>query len=336
MPEQYATPGGGQAQGCRTMLELSRGVRTWYSGIGERCVAGPGHPRLAAPSDRLPRERETRVMAGNRQQPASTESALRVKEAVVVPGQAFIGTSGWSYKHWKERFYPPEVPQRQWLEYFARHFSTVELNSTFYHQPRDTTYDGWRERTPDGFVFAVKMNRYVTHRRDLKDVEEPLERFLSGARRLKEKLGPILIQLRPGLHRDDDLLASFLKLLSSNRAWRELRCAFEFRHNSWLDDHVYRLLREAGCAICWQDLGSGGIEDVVTADFVYVRRHGAGDRYGGCYSEESLTEDADKLLQQMQAGRDVYAYFNNDLDGHALNNAHTLRELIEGRVSRSG
>jgi uncharacterized protein YecE (DUF72 family) len=244
-------------------------------------------------------------------------------------GQAFIGTSGWSYKHWRERFYPRDVPQRRWLEYYAERFSTVEVNSTFYHEPRDSTYDGWHKRTPDGFVFAVKMNRYLTHRKNLDDVREPLERFIDGAQRLGEKLGPVLVQLPPSLHRDDDRLSSFLELLESRKVWRKLRYAFEFRDNSWLDEQVFELLRGAGCAICWHDLNDGGISDVVTADFVYVRRHGAGKRYGGCYPDESLSADAGVLAPHVEQGRDVYVYFNNDVDGHAIGNARSLRALVD-------
>ena len=250
--------------------------------------------------------------------------------------RAFVGTSGWSYQHWRERFYPPEVPQRRWLEHFAQHFSTVELNSSFYHEPKPSTYDGWRERTPAGFVFAVKMNRFITHRRVLAEVAAPVERFLSGARRLGEKLGPVLVQLPPSFERDDDRLARFLALLRETPSGKALRYTFEFRHPSWLTDPVYRALEEARCALCWNDYGQVGISGVVTADFIYLRRHGAEGRYRGCYREEALAEDARLLAEHCRQGRSVYVYFNNDAQAFAVGNARTLRQLLEAELSGRG
>jgi len=243
-------------------------------------------------------------------------------------GQAHIGTSGWSYQHWRERFYPPDVPQRRWLECFAEQFPTVELNSTFYHDPKPETYDGWRERTPAGFVFAVKMSRFITHRRVLAEVGEPLERFLVGARRLGEKLGPILVQLPPTLEREDGVLGRFLGLLRESPAGRDLRYAFEFRHPSWLAHEVYRLLECARASPCWNDYGGVGVSGVVTTDFVYLRRHGAGGRYTGCYSEEALAEDARLLARHLREGRDAFTYFNNDARAFAVQNARTLTALL--------
>ena len=250
-------------------------------------------------------------------------------------GRAFIGTCGWSYQHWRERFYPPDLRQRRWLEYFTEHFSTVELNSTFYHEPKPTTYDGWRERTPAGFLFAVKMNRFITHRKLLADVAEPVARFLAGARRLQEKLGPILVQLPPSLERDDGLLARFLGLIREGERGGSLRYTFEFRHISWQADQVHQALQEANCALCWNDYGRVGISGVVTADFVYVRRHGAGGRYSGCYSDDALTQDAGLIAEHMREGRDAYVYFNNDARAFAVQNARTLTALLKEETGDS-
>ncbi len=243
--------------------------------------------------------------------------------------RAFIGTSGWSYRHWRERFYPSDVPQRRWLEYYAEHFATVELNSSFYHEPKPTTYDGWRERTPAAFVFAVKMNRFITHRRRLAEVAESTERVLTGACRLKDKLGPVLVQLPPSLERDDDLLAHFLGLVRGCEPGRDLRYAFEFRTDSWLTDEVYRALEQANCALCWNDYGRVGISGVPTADFTYIRRHGAGGRYTGCYSDEALMQDARLVVRHLGQGRDVFVYFNNDAEAFAVQNARTLTSLLQ-------
>ena len=251
-------------------------------------------------------------------------------------GQAFIGTSGWSYQHWRERFYPAGVPERRWLEYFAGEFPTVELNSTFYHDPKPETYDGWRERTPASFVFAVKMSRFITHRRLLAEAGEPLDRFLVGARRLAEKLGPVLVQLPPTLERDDLLLARFLGLLRESPAGRDLRYAFEFRHPSWLVEEVYQLLAGARVSLCWNDYGGVGVSGVVTADFIYLRRHGAGGRYTGCYSDEALAEDARLLAQHLKEGRDAFAHFNNDARAFATENARTLTALLAKELTSSG
>ncbi len=250
--------------------------------------------------------------------------------------RALVGTSGWSYQHWRERFYPADVPQRRWLEYFVEHFPTVELNASFYRQPKDSTFDGWRERTPEGFVFAVKMNRFITHRKRLADVGGELDRFLSGACRLKEKLGPVLVQLPPSLHRDDSLLGSFLELMRGRDPSRELRFAFEFRHGSWLDDHVYGQLREAGCALVWNDYVGVEVSDVATADFIYVRRHGFGGRYAGCYSHQALARDAELLTKHLDQGRDAFVYFNNDAQAFAIENARTLTELLRKNSQRTG
>jgi len=250
-------------------------------------------------------------------------------------GRAFVGTSGWSYQHWRERFYPPDVPQRRWLEYFTEHFPTVELNSTFYHEPKLTTYDGWRQRTPAGFVFAVKMNRFITHRRRLSEVEDSVERFLSGARRLAEKLGPVLVQLPPSLERDDVLLARFLALLREGEPERDLRYVFEFRNISWLADEVYQALEEAKCALCWNDYGKVGVSGVVTTDFIYMRRHGASGRYTGCYSDEALSQDAQLLAQYLGQQRDAFVYFNNDAQAFAVQNARSLRTLLAEEIETS-
>ena len=242
----------------------------------------------------------------------------------------FIGTSGWSYQHWRERFYPAGVPQRLWLEHYASEFPTVELNSTFYHDPKPETYDGWRERTPPGFVFAVKMSRFITHRKPLTEVAEPLDRFLAGARRLGEKLGPILVQRPPTLERDDGLLCRFLGLLRGHPAGRDLRCTFEFRHGSWLAEEVYQLLADARVSLCWNDYGGVSVSGVVTADFIYLRRHGAGGRYTGCYSDEALADDARLLARHLRDGRDAFVYFNNDARAFATENARTLTALVVG------
>jgi len=142
--------------------------------------------------------------------------------------QIYIGTSGWNYNHWKELFYPADCPKTNWLEFYAKHFRTVELNASFYRLPKPQTFENWRKRTPDNFLWSVKASRYITHIKRIKDVNEPLERFFSSAELLKEKLGPILFQLPPNLAFNERSLSNFCQKLMANH-----RYALEVRHQSW-------------------------------------------------------------------------------------------------------
>ena len=181
----------------------------------------------------------------------------------------YIGTSGWHYDHWQGRFYPEGLRKPKWLEFYSRSFSTVELNNSFYHLPTEKAFGTWRSATPDSFRFAVKVSRYITHIKKLKDSEEPLQNFLARATLLGGKLGPLLYQLPPGLHRDDVLLESFLSLLP-----RHLVNVFEFRHDSWHDQGVLDLLQRYNAGFCIFDMPDLTTQPAVTADFVYVRFHG--------------------------------------------------------------
>ena len=150
-----------------------------------------------------------------------------------------IGTSGWNYSHWKETFYPPQVPVSKWLDFYADHFDTVEVNATFYRLPKPDTFDNWYKKTPNDFLWAVKASKYITHTKRLKDCKEPLERLYHSARRLREKLGPILVQLPPNLSFDTERLAQFCKNLEPS-----CRHALEIRHPSWINTHVFDILKE--------------------------------------------------------------------------------------------
>jgi uncharacterized protein YecE (DUF72 family) len=236
-------------------------------------------------------------------------------------GQLRIGTSGWQYRHWLEVFYPRRLPQRQWLEFYAGRFDTVEVNNTFYHLPTEATFDSWRRRAPAGFCYALKYSRYGTHLKRLADPGRHIGAFLERARRLGEFLGPILVQLPPRWRVNADRLARFL-----DAAPADLRWAVEFRDESWLREDVFGILRNHNAALCLHDL----IPDHplgVTADWVYLRYHGAGQRYGGCYSARRLSGDAGRIRAWLEAGRDVFAYFNNDAGGYAPRNAAELRRF---------
>jgi uncharacterized protein YecE (DUF72 family) len=240
--------------------------------------------------------------------------------------QCYIGTSGFSYTHWWGVFYPEKLPQARWLEHYARQFSTVEINNSFYRLPSERTFQGWRERTPAGFLFAVKASRFITHVRRLNDAQEPLETFLSRARNLEEKLGPVLYQLPPSMERDEGLLQAFLALLPE-----DLQHVVEFRHQSWYEEKVYAPMRRYNTALCIHDMAQSESPVVATADFAYVRFHGTTSRYAGNYSNGQL-EDWAKRIKELASSSNlkaVYIYFNNDIEGHAVNNARSLIQLLE-------
>lgn len=243
-----------------------------------------------------------------------------------MPARAFIGTSGWSYAHWGGTFYPEGLPSHDYLAFYAAEFSTVEINSSFYHLPRETTIANWVKRTPDHFCFAVKASRYITHRLRLVNFEEPLETFVRLARGFGPKLGPVLFQLPPSLQRSEILLTEFLKFLSS-----DLRVAIEFRHKSWYEDSIFALLSGYGAALCLHDFPGSETPLEVTAPFVYLRFHGPQQAYTGSYDRAQLAAWAKRVSLWLECGRDVYAYFNNDIGGYAVQNARELRALVESQ-----
>ncbi|HEY3397942.1 MAG TPA: DUF72 domain-containing protein [Armatimonadota bacterium] len=237
-----------------------------------------------------------------------------------------VGTSGWSYPHWRGRFYPEGLAADQELEYYAGVFDTVELNTTFYHTVRESTAQKWHDRTPPGFRFAVKGNRYLTHNRKLHDCAEPLQLQRRSLAPLAEKLGPLLWQLPPNFGADLPRLADFLALKPPRERW-----AWEFRHESWFCAEVYAVLREHHCALVWADGPAQPPDPPAPTDFLYVRFHGLAASDAGNYSEQDLRTWAQRL-QAAGEDRDLYAYFNNDYQAYAPANAARLRELLsEGR-----
>jgi uncharacterized protein YecE (DUF72 family) len=239
-------------------------------------------------------------------------------------GQYHVGTSGWNYKHWRERFYPRELPARKWFEHYAGVFRTVEINNTFYHLPEAATFTHWREQAPEGFLYAVKASRYITHVKRLKDPRQPVGLFLQRARRLWPHLGPILYQLPPNFKPDLERLEGFCKLLP-----RALTHVMEFRQADWLREEVFDLLGRYHVCLCVHDLLPDHPRRL-TGQAAYVRFHGVGNKYGGNYSRAELRRWADWMRQTAQDGHDVYAYFNNDSNAYAVFNAQTLRKLLSG------
>jgi uncharacterized protein YecE (DUF72 family) len=235
-----------------------------------------------------------------------------------------IGCSGWQYKHWRGDFYPADQSTSQWLAIYTRSFDTVELNNSFYRLPEAATFRGWRERTPDNFLFAVKASRFLTHLKKLKDPEEPLARFFERATELGPKLGPVLYQLPPRWPVDLDRLARFLAALPGGA-----RHTIEFREPSWYGKDVLDRLEASKVALCLHDMSGSTSPRLRIGPFVYVRFHGT-TRYGGAYADEDLARWAEWLLTEHATGRDVFCYFNNDVGGHAPRNALTLRRLMTG------
>jgi uncharacterized protein YecE (DUF72 family) len=238
-----------------------------------------------------------------------------------------IGTSGWHYKHWRGDFYPQELEPREWFGWYARRFDTVEINNSFYRQPSAHAWRLWRDAAPDGFVFAVKASRFITHIKRLKEPEDSLKRALDGARRLGAHLGPLLYQLPPTFRRDVEnvgRLVTFVQALSP-----DVCHVIEFRHESWFVEETFDLLDRHGVGFCAFDMPGIECPQRATGPVAYMRFHGAGARYGGSYTDEMLRGWAGRL-REMSAGRErCFVYFNNDVGGHAPRNALTLREIVD-------
>ena len=241
-------------------------------------------------------------------------------------GKIFIGTSGWHYKHWTGTFYPGTIKGSRQFDEYKKSFDTVEINNSFYKLPAEKTLKQWTLAAPKDFIYAVKASRYITHLKKL-DVEiDSISLLLSRMDILEEKLGPILFQLPPGFVVNIKRLKTFLEKIPYG-----YRYAFEFRNVSWYTKDVLELLKQHNCAFCIYELAGHISPKEVTADFVYIRLHGPGDKYQGSYSIETLRKWASDCKIWMNNGLDVYVYFDNDQEGFAAFNALTLKTLISIR-----
>ena len=249
-------------------------------------------------------------------------------EVTTVSQRIHIGCSGWVYKHWRGIFYPDGLPQKRWYESYAEEFDTVEINASFYRLPLATTFEAWRDKAPEGFHYAVKVNRFITHMKKLLHCKAEVDRFIELARPLGNKLGPLLYQLPPSLHKDIKRLENFLTWLP-----HDLKQVVEFRHKSWYDEEVLKLLDEHGIGFVAHDLKGLLSPRWASGSTAYVRFHGSGGKYWGRYSDEALTKWADWCIDQARQGRSVWCYFNNDIHGHALDDARTLKSMV-GQMAR--
>jgi uncharacterized protein YecE (DUF72 family) len=236
----------------------------------------------------------------------------------------YLGTSGWMYRHWRETFYPRGVAQKRWLESYAERFQTVESNNAFYRLPEASTFRAWAERTPDDFVMAVKMSRFLTHIRRLTEPEEPVQRFVERASALGRKLGPVLLQLPPSLEVEVGRLRRVLELIPPH-----IRVAVEFRHDSWYTDEVRDVLTAAGAAMCHADRHRVLTPPWRTAPWGYIRFHAGNGRPGGCYTRPALSAWASRIADGWARDEDVFVYFNNDVHACALRDAIVLAEELQ-------
>jgi uncharacterized protein YecE (DUF72 family) len=235
----------------------------------------------------------------------------------------YVGCSGWHYEHWRGLYYPEELPKPKWLSFYARQFTTVELNNSFYHLPSEKAFNTWRESTPEDFIFAVKVSRFITHIKRLRNLGSAIETFLGRAGLLKEKLGPLLYQLPPSIKRNDGLLQSFLSTLPP-----KYQHVIEFRHESWMDERVFDILRAHNAGLCVFDMPGLSCPLVATTDFAYVRFHGSEGLYSSCYSAEQLADWAKRIARLGRKVKASYIYFNNDAEAFAVGNAMTLRNFL--------
>ena len=237
-----------------------------------------------------------------------------------------IGTSGWEYRHWAERFYPRDLPRNRWLEHYASVFDTVELNNSFYRLPDADQFAQWGRRVPAGFRFAVKASRYLTHIKRLREPQEPLDRLWTRARHLGPRLGPVLYQLPPRWTADLERLGAFLRAAPKDPQ------AIEFRDRRWYGESTFALLDQAGMALCLHDMPGSATSPRQVGPLVYVRFHGAGSRYGGSYSSQRLSAWADRMVEWARGGLPVWAYFNNDAAANAVRDADRLRTFVARRL----
>ncbi len=233
-----------------------------------------------------------------------------------------IGTSGWNYDHWQGPFYPEDLANSKWLDFYSKTFSTVEVNNSFYQLPAEKTFKSWRENTPAGFTFAVKASRYITHMKKLKDPGEALTKFFKRVEILGDKMGPVLFQLPPRWKANPERLRAFIKLLS-----RDHRYTFEFRDNSWWHSEIFQILSDANAAFCIYELAGVISPREITADFIYIRLHGPGDKYQGQYDNRTLAGWTGAFANWIKKVNTIYCYFDNDQNGYAAQDAARLQEM---------
>jgi len=236
----------------------------------------------------------------------------------------YIGTSGWFYEHWREKFYPSKLNKSKWLSYYSKYFNTTEINMTFYRTPFPNMIKGWYNKVPENFRFTLKASRFITHIKKFRNVKRELKRFYNLVNMLKEKLACILFQAPPSFHYNEKnmkVLKDFLNLLDKSK-----RNVIEFRHKSWWNRDIEKILKNkiSFCVVSGLNMPS---DVIITTNFAYFRFHGL--HYTTCYSEKELEEWARKIKKAKEKVKEIYCYFNNDTNAYAVKNALKLKSLIE-------
>lgn len=231
----------------------------------------------------------------------------------------YVGTSGWVYKHWQGIFYPKDMNSTDYLKFFAQEFKTVEINSSFYHLPTAGTFSKWKDSVPGDFIFSVKVSRFITHIKRMKNIEEPWKRFYTNASELGTKLGPFLLQFPKSFKQKPENLERLENFFNFTGIRNKFAC--EFRDPEWRNEQVYNLLKKYDCA--WVIADSPGIpkSETVTAQFVYIRMHG---RKNPLYTSAGMKKLAEKIESFLEQNVEVYVYFNNDTRGYAIKNARQI------------
>lgn len=237
-----------------------------------------------------------------------------------------MGTSGYSYKEWRGKFYPQGVAQKSWLTFYAQHYNAVEVNATFYRPFPQSVYARWAEITSPEFRFVLKAPKVITHDKALEAVEDDLQSFAVGSRTLGEKLAAVLWQFPAG-SKVHDLQERFTKFLPALP--KDMRHVFEFRHKSWFTDEVYALLNQYDAGFVINDSPQFPKQEVITDHLMYLRLHGPGKLYNSRYTSEQLRAWAEKIKSRL-AEMDVFVFFNNTMSRDALDNANELRDLLKG------
>lgn len=244
-----------------------------------------------------------------------------------MPANIHIGTSGWSYKHWRGLFYPPELAAGNWLSFYAQTFSTTEINGSFYRLPTQETVQKWMQQVPRDFMFCPKMSRYLTHLKKLNDPEEPLERFFTIFEPMKNNMGPVLIQLPPFLKFNYETADPFYHLLKNN--YSEHAFVIEVRQDSWLKEESLHLMTKYDVGLVIAQSGDKfPYSELITAKTIYVRFHGPRELYASSYSDKMLEAFAKKCRRWLRQKHEIWVYFNNDVHGYATQNAKRLSEMV--------
>jgi len=239
-----------------------------------------------------------------------------------------IGTSGWSYKDWVGVFYPKNLKSTEWLNYYSKTFDCTEINSSFYRLPQKQTVINWMNKVPGNFLFCPKMSRYLSHYKSLKEPEEPLERFFGIFEPMQKQLGPVLIQLPKTVAFDRDKTEHFCKLLAEN--YHDNKFAMEVRHESWLTDESYELMRRYDISFVISHSGNHfPYRKIITAKDIYFRFHGPDSLYNSKYTDGDMKKFSLLFKKWLKKGHELWIFFNNDWFGYGIENGLKLEEFLK-------